>query len=119
MRWPCRSAIAAAVLVMCGVPAVPCRAEPPRLLRASRLPYGDVGVVVYPPRVTPFVPVQLAPPRPVESGEGVGGVAPLKEPPLEPTDVALPINLAAALRLADARPIVVAAAQASLWVAEA
>jgi outer membrane protein TolC len=37
----------------------------------------------------------------------------------EPTDVPLPINLATALRLADARPLIVAAAQASVWVAEA
>ena len=43
----------------------------------------------------------------------------LQAAPLEPTDRALPINLAAALRLADARPLVVAAAQASTWVAEA
>jgi outer membrane protein TolC len=39
--------------------------------------------------------------------------------PLEATDRPLPINLAAALRLSDARPLVVAAAQASVWVAEA
>lgn len=38
---------------------------------------------------------------------------------LEASDNPLPINLAAALRLADARPLVVAAAQASAWVAEA
>ena len=30
-----------------------------------------------------------------------------------------PINLATALRLSDARPLIVAAAQASVWVAEA
>src|SRR5262249_5652571 len=33
--------------------------------------------------------------------------------------VRLPINLATALRLSDARPLIVAAAQASTWVAEA
>jgi outer membrane protein TolC len=38
---------------------------------------------------------------------------------LESTDLRFPINLATALRLADARPLVVAAAQASVWVAEA
>jgi outer membrane protein TolC len=38
---------------------------------------------------------------------------------LEPTDRRFPINLATALRLADARPLVVAAAQAGVWVAEA
>jgi outer membrane protein TolC len=43
----------------------------------------------------------------------------LKPAPLEPTDVRLPINLATALRLSDARPLVVAAAQASTWIAEA
>ncbi|HMB03088.1 MAG TPA: TolC family protein, partial [Isosphaeraceae bacterium] len=36
-----------------------------------------------------------------------------------PTDLRFPINLATALRLSDARPLVVAAAQASVWVAEA
>jgi outer membrane protein TolC len=43
----------------------------------------------------------------------------LKSPPLEATDVGFPINLATALRLSDARPLIVAAAQASVWVAEA
>jgi outer membrane protein TolC len=43
----------------------------------------------------------------------------LKAPPLAPTDLRFPINLATALRLSDARPLVVAAAQASVWVAEA
>ena len=38
---------------------------------------------------------------------------------LEPTDFRFPINLATALRLSDARPLIVAAAQASVWVAEA
>ena len=43
----------------------------------------------------------------------------LKPAPLEPTDFGFPINLATALRLSDARPLIVAAAQASVWVAEA
>jgi outer membrane protein TolC len=42
-----------------------------------------------------------------------------KAAPLEPSDIRLPINLATALRLSDARPLIVAAAQASVWVAEA
>ena len=46
-------------------------------------------------------------------------VTKLKKAPLEPADVGLPINLATALRLSDARPLIVAAAQASVWVAEA
>jgi outer membrane protein TolC len=43
----------------------------------------------------------------------------LKAAPFEPTDVRFPINLATALRLSDARPLIVAAAQAGVWVAEA
>lgn len=39
-------------------------------------------------------------------------------PPLQPGDLRFPINLATALRLADARPLIVAAAQASAWSAE-
>ena len=59
---------------------------------------------------------RLLPPRAVE---GPADPVTLNAPPLAATDVPLPINLAAALRLADARPLVVAAAQASAWVAEA
>ena len=43
----------------------------------------------------------------------------LKIAPVEATDLPLPINLATALRLSDARPLIVAAAQASVWMAEA
>jgi hypothetical protein len=43
----------------------------------------------------------------------------LERPLLEPGDLCFPINLATALRLADARPLIVAAAQASAWMAEA
>jgi outer membrane protein TolC len=43
----------------------------------------------------------------------------IKSAPLDPTDLGFPINLATALRLSDARPLIVAAAQASVWVAEA
>ncbi|HEY2252091.1 MAG TPA: TolC family protein, partial [Planctomycetaceae bacterium] len=52
------------------------------------------------------------------AGESKGDVK-LGEAPLENGDLSYPINLATALRLADARPLVVAAAQASSWVAEA
>ncbi len=43
----------------------------------------------------------------------------LKPAPFDPNDRRFPINLAAALRLADARPLIVAAAQTSVWIAEA
>src|SRR5262245_52478849 len=46
-------------------------------------------------------------------------VVKLKPPPLEAGDVRFPINLGTALRLADDRPLVVAAAQATAWRAEA
>jgi hypothetical protein len=57
-------------------------------------------------------PLELPPPA-------GGEVLDLKPPPLEPGDLRLPINLATALRLADARPLIVVAAQASAWVSEA
>ena len=43
----------------------------------------------------------------------------LKAAPFESTDYRFPISLAAALRLSDARPLIVAMAQASTWVSEA
>jgi outer membrane protein TolC len=43
----------------------------------------------------------------------------LEAAPLGPSDQRFPINLATALRLSDARPLIVAAAQAGVWVAEA
>jgi outer membrane protein TolC len=48
-----------------------------------------------------------------------GEVVQMKTPPLEPGDLCFPINLAVALRLANARPLVVAYAQAGAWIAEA
>ena len=76
------------------------------------------------------VPALPAAPPPVDGQPGSSG-PPATPPsalatkvnlaaaPFEPTDVRFPINLATALRLWDARPLVVAAAQASAWVAEA
>lgn len=57
----------------------------------------------------------LPPPRQLATSPDVAGL----EPRLEESDRPLPINLAAALKLADARPLIVVAAQASVWVAEA
>ena len=64
------------------------------------------------PTPTPVEAADLAPPL-------AGLSIKLKAAPLEPTDLGFPINLATALRLSDARPLIVAAAQASVWVAEA
>lgn len=52
-------------------------------------------------------------------GQPNANFAELEPAPLGEGDRAFPINLATALRLADARPLVVAAAQAGAWVAEA
>ncbi len=75
------------------------------------------------------VPSSLPPPTAGTRGPGgrllTMGPSPLslalqlKPAPSEPSDLNFPINLATALRLADARPLIVAAAQASVWVAEA
>ena len=62
----------------------------------------------------PLPTTPLAPP-PESSDLGIN----LKAAPLESTDLRFPINLATALRLSDARPLIVAAAQAGVWVAEA
>jgi outer membrane protein TolC len=58
-------------------------------------------------------------PKPARAPAGDELAVKLKPAPLEPTDLRFPINLATALRLSDARPLIVAAAQASVWVAEA
>src|SRR5262249_13081597 len=68
------------------------------------------------PRRAPRSPPPATPPQPVES---LARFPNLPEAPTEPADLRFPINLATALRLSDAQPIVVAAAQASVWVAEA
>jgi outer membrane protein TolC len=79
----------------------PCHAQPPAS-PASSIP---------PPRQSVTIP----PPR----RAGDPPIVDLKPAPLDPTDLRFPINLATALRLSDARPLIVAAAQASVWVAEA
>jgi outer membrane protein TolC len=71
-----------------------------------------------PPRRFPL-PSESTAPMSAEPPSAGDPVARLKRAPLEPTDLAFPINLATALRLSDARPLIVAAAQASVWVAEA
>ena len=72
-------------------------------------PFGQRGASAWPGPTAPSPP---------ESPAG-DPVARLKRALLEPTDFGFPINLATALRLSDARPLIVAAAQASVWVAEA
>ena len=88
-------------------PATPAASIPPEL--PSALPPGS----------------RLAPTEPTVSDRRSSTPSPLvptltlRPSPTMPTDVRFPINLATALRLSDARPLIVAAAQASVWVAEA
>jgi outer membrane protein TolC len=65
------------------------------------------------PSPSPVVPPRSTGPNPLAVNMT------LKPAPVEPTDRRFPINLATALRLSDARPLIVASAQASVWVAEA
>ena len=51
----------------------------------------------------------LEPPRPLQPPEPLFQIVRRPTPPLEPTDVRYPINLATALRLSDARPLIVVA----------
>ncbi len=72
-------------------------------------------------------PLPVAPP-PLAGRSGRPGSSPpsplatiptLKAAPYGPDDRRFPINFATTLRLADARPLVIAAAQARVWIAEA
>jgi hypothetical protein len=100
--------IALVVLLFSWFEPLPSRAQAPVVAPAR----DDSAQSVPAPRPSEKSPLELPPPR---SGE----VVDLKPPPLEPGDLRFPINLATALRLSDARPLIVAAAQASAWVAEA
>ncbi|MDG3004616.1 TolC family protein [Paludisphaera mucosa] len=66
-------------------------------------------------------PASPPPELPSPSAYAAGAIESLalKPAPFDPGDQRFPINLAAALRLADARPLIVAAAQAGVWVSEA
>lgn len=69
-------------------------------------------------------PPPIVIPEPAPKDDGVQPAPEKKDvslngAPLEAGDQAYPINLATALRLSDARPLVVTGAQAAAWVAEA
>ncbi len=97
----CLCMIMLATLLLYGFELLPCRAQTPSP-SPSPLP-------------PPLPRRPIPPPRPASDF----GALKMKQAPLEPTDLRFPINLATALRLSDARPLIVAAAQASVWVAEA
>jgi hypothetical protein len=91
--------------------------EPPTVATARRAaipPPREFRLGQQPPATAP-VPGEASTPSPLESELALR----LKPAPLAPTDLRFPISLATALRLSDGRPLLVAAAQASVWVAEA
>jgi outer membrane protein TolC len=123
-----------ACLFVVGLNPRPCRAQPsPYLPTAdtrsandpSRARRADAGAEEGPPLVTfpargdkpagrPSQKSSLE--RPPTPG---GEVLDMRPPPPEPGDLRFPINLATALRLADARPIIVSTTGANVWIAEA
>ncbi len=92
-----------AIALLCWLVCVPCTAQEPV------------------PSTLPVLPrpieMPTEPPAPNRRDPLATGLT-LKSAPLAPDDFRFPINLATALRLSDARPLVVAAAQAGVWVAE-
>jgi outer membrane protein TolC len=94
--------------------------SPKQLIRGQVPDQGATVVQTTPPATETLPPPQSlenVPPTPLPAS--ADKATELKAPPLEATDRPLPINLAAALKLADARPLIVTAAQAGVWVAEA
>jgi outer membrane protein TolC len=121
-----RLQMAVAVLLLPWVSplACPAQSQPPQPAQAppSAAPgSGQADQLLPPPGPARQEPsTQPGERSPLEQPLPPGGeVVDVKPPPLEPGDLRFPINLATALRLADARPLVVVAAQASAWVAEA
>jgi outer membrane protein TolC len=101
-------------------PRFPILALPPLddlLKAAAREPADPRLPINFAPAFRP--PKQATAPISAARPAAGGPFARLERAPLEPTDIGFPINLATALRLSDARPLIVAAAQASVWVAEA
>jgi hypothetical protein len=124
-----RLPIVLTVLLLAWSSPLPCSAQPPvqselpspRPAQASPILPANQGASEQVPTPIPLeLPAKPSQLSPLEVPPPAGGeVVKLPLPPLEPGDLRFPINLATALRLSDARPLVVVAAQASAWVAEA
>ncbi|MGH7173991.1 MAG: TolC family protein [Gemmataceae bacterium] len=124
-----RLTIVLTVLLLPWLATLPCRAQPaaspPDAVGAPRLslPASGDKSLSYPQHNLPErmeLPEKPSQKSPLELPPVPGGeVVNLKPPPTEPGDLRFAINLATALRLSDARPLIVAAAQAGAWVAEA
>ena len=99
-------------------------ADRPPLVAQSRPPIEPSRPQELPPALPdpsgPGASDRQGPGRPAANLEALAATGmTLKRAPLDKADRPYPINLATALRLSDARPLVVAAAQAGVWVAEA
>jgi outer membrane protein TolC len=106
-----------ATLSLCWLEPLPCRAQPPVPPPRATTPAATNPSGLAPAPAVPALPGET--PTPGAPRVGVDQAVNLMPAPLDPTDLRFPINLATALRLSDARPLIVAAAQASVWVAEA
>jgi outer membrane protein TolC len=100
-------------------PALPSPAQP-----RVAYPAGDStpaqGAGSVPPALSPDQqPGTRTPDAGASAASPLAVMPKLKPAPLGPDEVRFPINLATALRLSDARPLIVATAQAQVWVAEA
>ncbi|APW63691.1 TolC family protein [Paludisphaera borealis] len=112
--WPWMAVV---VLVIAWVEPAPCSAQTPaKPIAAPGQPATPSTSAA--PRVRSVMAIQPNSPGLPTLNNEIDKLK-LRTAPLEPSDLRFPINLATALRLSDARPLIVAAAQASVWVAEA
>jgi outer membrane protein TolC len=100
-----------------GVPAIARGSRPTDPAVAPAVNRGTAILAQLPSTPEPSFPPATGPGR--QTSPNPLATTPNLKASLEPTDVRLPINLATALKLSDARPLVVAAAQAGVWIAEA
>ena len=141
MERTCGAGIILVSQLLLAIGPRPCAAQSrvplPETLPADSAPLPRTTAITQPPPQShPSTSVTAAPTADPRQGQNARNLPPalpttassaesperlvhLKAAPLEPTDLRFPINLATALRLSDARPLIVAAAQASVWVAEA
>ncbi len=114
--WSSIAWMRAAAVLFLGARSLPCAAQQPSSPFAGppTAPAAESAAATGAAGLPPALPSPL-PARPSPLADRPR----LNPTPFAPTDLRFPITLAAALRLADARPLVVAAAQARVWVAEA
>ena len=113
LNLPSPAAVSASAMIQANQPIPSSAARSP-----APSDFGPRDFQVQPPAL-PEQPTVSAPDVGERRPSPLGGTADLEPAPFAPNDLRFPINLATALRLSDARPLIVAAAQASVWVAEA